>query len=138
MALRTRRDVWKLADWDPILFWYAKAIRRMQSRPIEDPTSWRYQAAIHDYDRDRDPLADDSDRLPSMDFWSQCQHSSWFFLPWHRMYLHFFEQIVADAVIQEGGPADWALPYWNYSDLSNPNARKMPPAFRAPTLPDGT
>ena len=140
--IRTRKDVWKLAEWDDTLLWYAKAIELMQSRPINDPTSWRYQAAIHDYVRSLDPHASDSDTLPSTSeqqrFWRQCQHNSWFFLPWHRMYLGFFEQIVAAAVRQLGGPEDWALPYWNYSDANNENARRLPLAFRATNLPDGT
>jgi tyrosinase len=53
------------------------------------------------------------------------------------MYLACFEQIVADAVRKLGGMADWSLPYWNYSAVSNPNARKVPPAFYSLTLPDG-
>ena len=140
--LRTRKDVWKFAEWDPILLFYAKAIAKMQSRPMNDPTSWRYQAAVHDYIRANDPNAKPGDPLPKSrdqkQFWRQCQHNSWFFLPWHRMYLTYFEQIVGAAVAELGGPKDWALPYWNYSDPSNPNARKLPPAFRASKLPDGT
>jgi len=54
------------------------------------------------------------------------------------MYLHHFEAIVAAAVESVGGPADWALPYWNYSDASDPNARRLPTAFRSPTKADGT
>lgn len=140
--VRTRRDVWKLAEWDPILLWYARAIAAMQARALDDPTSWRYQAAIHAYVRQRDPFAKPTDTLPSAAdqdrFWSQCQHNSWYFLPWHRMYLSCFERIVAATVAGLGGPADWALPYWNYSDASNSNARRLPPAFRAAQTPDGT
>src|SRR5687768_15197734 len=139
---RVRRDVWRLAEGDPILLWYAKAVGAMQARPINDPTSWRYQSAIHEYTVDGDPLRSPSDVLPSNGdrrrFWNQCQHNSWFFLPWHRMYLAAFEQIVAATIEQLGGPRDWALPYWNYSDASNGNARRFPPAFRAARLPDGT
>jgi tyrosinase len=140
--VRMRRDVWRLDEWDPILLWYARAIAEMQRRPINDPTSWRYQAAIHDYDRETDPDASPSDQMPSAAdqerFWSQCQHNSWFFLPWHRMYLGFFEQIVTAVVRELGGPEDWALPYWNYSDATSPNAARLPPAFRDAQLPDGT
>jgi tyrosinase len=71
-------------------------------------------------------------------FWNQCQHQSWYFLPWHRGYLAAFEQIVHAAIIDAGGPDDWALPYWNYSDPNEPNARTMPDAFDLPTLPDGS
>jgi tyrosinase len=146
MAVRTRHDAWKLSHWDPILLWYARAVREMQARPITDPTSWRYQAAIHDYVPGNvpggDPFATPGEPLPSQAdrtrFWRQCQHFSWFFLPWHRMYLFYFEQIVANTIVQLGGPDGWALPYWNYSDSTNPDSRKIPSAFRDATLPDGT
>ena len=45
------------------------------------------------------------------------------------MYLAYFEQIVAATVVQLGGPPDWALPYWDYSDTNNPDALNIPPAF---------
>jgi tyrosinase len=139
MAVRTRRDAWKLPTWDPILLWYARAVREMQTRPTADPRSWAYQAAIHDFipgeTAHTPPLPPQAERSR---FWRQCQHFCWFFLPWHRMYLLHFERIVADAVVQLGGPTDWALPYWNYSDPTNPNARRLPPAFRERTLPDGS
>ncbi|MFN9939265.1 MAG: tyrosinase family protein, partial [bacterium] len=34
-----------------------------------------------------------------------------------------------------GGPADWALPYWNY--FGPGDHYKIPPAFTSRTLPDG-
>ena len=37
-----------------------------------------------------------------------------------------------------GGPDDWALPYWNYSDSTQANARTLPGAFALATLPDGS
>jgi hypothetical protein len=46
MAGIRERDVWKLDKWDSALLWYAKAIAEMQTRPIQDPTNWRYQVAI--------------------------------------------------------------------------------------------
>ena len=62
-------------------------------------------------------------------FWKQCQHGSWYFLPWHRGYLLAFEANIRAAVIKLGGPADWALPYWNYF---KPNENKLPAAFASP------
>src|SRR4051794_33833585 len=136
----TRRNVWKLPAGDDTLLWYGRAINEMRKRPITDPTSWRFQAAIHDYARSADPLAVAGERLPSTAtqrrFWLQCQHGSWFFLPWHRMYLHFFERIVAAEVAKQHGPPDWALPYWNYSE--DEHSRLLPEAFRNPTLSDGS
>ena len=137
-----RRDVYKMDPWDDALVWYARAVDQMLKRPIDDPTSWRFQAAIHEYRRNRDPLARPDDQLPSQAvqgrFWSQCQHFSWYFLPWHRMYLSVFEQIVADTIEKLGGPAGWTLPYWNYSDAANPSARILPQAFRDRQMPDGS
>lgn len=139
---RIRRNVWALvADPnDKTLEWYGRAVGEMKKRPIADHRGWRFQAAIHDYVRQSDPLAMSTDVLPSAAdrerFWNQCQHFSWFFLPWHRMYLHHFEQIVAAEVLALGGPADWTLPYWNYS--TDVASRRLPPPFRDPTLPDGS
>jgi hypothetical protein len=113
----------------------------MSSRPATDPTSWRFQAGIHGYNKQTDPFVN-AGPVPKKavqdKFWKKCQHGSWFFLPWHRMYLGFFEQIVRAAVVKLGGPAGWALPYWNYSDASNPQAKALPPAFRELKLPDGS
>jgi tyrosinase len=114
----------------------------MRHRALNDFMSWRYQAAIHEYVRDDDPLADNADVLPSTAdqnrFWNQCQHNSWFFLPWHRMYLGYFEQIV-ESIIKSmpGGPSTWSLPYWNYSDSTNASAGRLPLAFTLPKMKDG-
>jgi Common central domain of tyrosinase/Polyphenol oxidase middle domain len=97
----------------------------MQARPVSDPTSWAYQAAIHG-----------TYRTPEQANWNGCQHQGWFFLPWHRMYLYYFEKIVRKAVLDAGGPADFAIPYWNYDRPSPGNT--IPRAFRTPTLPDGS
>jgi len=139
---RTRKDIWKLSSTDDTLKWYARAVAVMQKRPITDSTSWRYQAAIHGYDPQQDPFFNPAEKLPPQSeqdsYWLQCQHGSWFFFPWHRGYLHYFEDIVRAAIKDLGGPADtWALPYWNYSDSANPNARCLPPAFWDPKFPDG-
>jgi tyrosinase len=136
-SVRTRKDVYKLASTDATLDWYARAIGEMSKRPINDPTSWRYQGAIHGYVRSQDPYAKSTDILPSSadqtKYWNQCQHGSWYFLSWHRGYLIWFERICLAAIVKLGGPKDWALPYWNYSDPKNANARLIPPAFRQPT-----
>jgi hypothetical protein len=124
-----RREAWALQStttFDAITIAFAKAIQVMQARPASDPTSWTYQAAIHATFATPPPGAS----------WNDCQHQSWFFLPWHRMYLFFFERVVRKAVTDAGGPADFALPYWNYDTPFPGNT--LPPAFRTPTLPDGT
>ncbi|HZQ34699.1 MAG TPA: tyrosinase family protein, partial [Dehalococcoidia bacterium] len=127
------------------LLWYARGVVALQARALNDPTSWRYLAAMHGFDPDlwqAFGYVGDSDAPPSAADqardWQQCQHQSWYFLPWHRGYLAAFEAIVRAAVAAQGGPADWALPYWNYSDSADANALTFPPAFSAERLPDGT
>jgi tyrosinase len=144
MATLIRKDAWKLSaisTWEPTLLWYARAVGEMSSRPAADPTSWRFQGGVHGYNRKTDPFVN-AGSVPAKTvqdkFWNKCQHGTWFFLPWHRMYLGFFEQMVRAAVVKLGGPADWTLPYCNYSDTSNANARALPPSFREPKLPDGS
>lgn len=126
-----RRDVWTLRSqpptWDPVTLWYAKAVQIMLKRdPAKDPTSWGFQAAMHG----------SYAPVPSGATWNQCQHQTWYFLPWHRMYVYYFEQIVRAAIVEAGGPSDWALPYWNYGQPYPSNTLPLP--FRTPTLPDGT
>jgi tyrosinase len=98
---------------------------------------------VHGYNASSDPNHTPGSKLPPSairaKFWNQCQHQSWFFLPWHRGYLACFEAIIAAAVVKLGGPAAWALPYWNYSDTHDPTkARQFPSAFAGKTLNDGT
>lgn len=125
MAVAIRRSVWSLPPGDQTLDWYRKAVAELITRPPSDPSSWRYLAAVHGVPIDMS--------VPSSanGFWDQCQHQSWFFLPWHRGYVASFEAVVAKTIIELGGPDGWALPYWNYSEdlASNPNARLMPPDF---------
>jgi tyrosinase len=136
--VRVRKDVYKLPRGDKTLEWYGKAVAEMQKRKIKDPTSWRYQAAIHGYPPPEAPAVPAA-QLPSAadraKFWNQCQHGSWFFQPWHRGYLIYFERICRAAIVALGGPADWALPYWNYSrGGTSPDVKKIPPAFLKPTV----
>jgi tyrosinase len=130
MAIRIRKSVWSLPQGDPAFVWYRRAVEALIARPVTDPTSWRYMAAVHG--------APDGTPVPpaAAQFWDQCQHQSWFFLSWHRGYVAAFEAVVAKAIEGLGGPADWALPYWNYSEslATNPNARLMPPDFFERTI----
>lgn len=126
-----RRNIWSLSTaarpWHRNVLAYATAVRAMQAVPETNPRSWRYQAAIHG----RSGVAP-----PPGAPWNECQHATWYFLPWHRMYLFQFERIVRSFVTAAGGPAEWTLPYWDYSRGSPGNA--LPPAFRAQQLPDGS
>ncbi len=144
--VRIRRDVSKLPSSDRTLEFYEKAIAHMQTLGLDNPLSWRYQGAIHDYpqragridktllpNRPGDPNKLSKDTFPADadKFWAKCEHGAWFFLSWHRIYLHFFEKTIAKIVASIlGGPKDWALPYWNVT--STP---LLPEPFRKPADP---
>jgi tyrosinase len=140
----TRQNVWELGgDWaDPIL-WYARGVKAMKARPLSDPTSWRFFGAIHGFNQglwQQVGELNENDAPPSdgdmKTYWAQCQHGSWYFLPWHRGYLIALEATIRDAIAQAGGPATtWALPYWNYFKSGQD---PLPPAFASPDWPDGT
>lgn len=131
---RLRRNLSTLAEWDPVILDYARAVALMQDRPLLSPSSWRWQAAVHGFHDGLLEPGEDPDPALVEDFWNQCQHGSWYFLPWHRGYLSAFEAIVRDAVLETGGSEDWALPYW---DLGRPEWQRLRPEFCTPELPDG-
>jgi tyrosinase len=131
--------------WNETLLWYAKAVKAMRAKPVTDKTSWAFLGGCHGFDQAvwiSFGYLGQTSPLPAAGirnrFWDQCQHQSWYFLPWHRGYLASFEWIVRDQVIKLGGPKDWALPYWNYSDTSIANAKRIPSAFSTATMPDGS
>ena len=145
---RIRQDVWKLnSGWNETLLWYARAIQALQALPLTDRRSWRFLGAIHGFNetmwRDAGLIAPGEAVPPEMQaasrtYGDQCQHQSWYFLPWHRGYLCAFENIIGAQVVALGGPDDWALPYWNYFDVTNPQAKWLPDAFTFAALPDGS
>src|SRR5512134_1654972 len=135
---RVRRSVWQLGSPSSELEWYARATAEMRQRPYQDPTSWAFQGAVHGYNQNTRPWPSlVQPPRPNFPDWERCQHQTWFFLSWHRGYVAAFEAIVARIIEDLGGPSEWALPYWNYSDGS-PNARRMPRAFVGRQLPDGS
>ncbi|MGO1543613.1 MAG: tyrosinase family protein [Gulosibacter sp.] len=107
--------------------------------------SWWFLAAIHGTHPlvwHEFGLVDANEQRPpeavQQRVWNQCQHQSWYFLPWHRGYLVSFERIARAAVVAAGGPTNWAVPYWDYSDATRPDSRVLPSVFADPTLPDGS
>lgn len=144
MAIYTRANVYANGgDFsDPTLLWYARGVKAMNARKLADPLAWRFFAAIHGFERviwKALGYLKTADKLPSTAlqkrFWKQCQHGSWYFLPWHRGYLLALEACIRAEVIKLNGPKDWALPYWNYFGPGNQN--QLPPAFATPDWPDG-
>lgn len=147
--VRTRQNVWDLPrdanGWSEPLLWYARGVAALKAKPLADPASWRSFAAIHGLSEpvwehygylqpgEARPAAADIAR-----YWEQCQHGTWYFLPWHRGYLMGIEKAVRaaiDALPGDAKPADWALPYWNYF---KPGQNDLPPEFATPDWPDGT
>ncbi len=83
----------------PELKGYKKAVALMKALPADDPRSWKAQANIHnDY----------------------CPHSNWWFLPWHRAYLYYFEAVCQDVL----DDPKFTLPYWDWT-----RNQKLPAAF---------
>jgi len=112
VAPAVRRNAFTMAENDPILRGYRKAIVAMKALPTNNPCSWTYQAAIHG-----------TTLTPVQTAWNTCHTDPRFFWAWHRMYLYWFERIVR----KYSGMYDWALPFW---DWANPAERQLPPAFR--------
>jgi hypothetical protein len=80
---------------------YKKAIRAMLALPPEDPRNWYRLALVHTVD---------------------CPHGNWWFLPWHRGYLGWFEQTCREL----SGDATFAIPYWDWSEDTGPNGEFKP------------
>jgi hypothetical protein len=95
-----------------------KGIQVMMSRPVTDPTSYRFQANIHGTE-------DTPTNTQEMQSWNQCEHGSFYFFSWHRMYLYFFDRILRAAAQDP----NLVLPYWNWGD---PAQRTLPLPFRQP------
>src|ERR1700733_8657521 len=85
-----RRNISNLEPRDPILQNYKDAITQMKALPMTDGRNWTRQAQIHN---------------------DHCPHGNWFFLPWHREYLVYFERICRKL----SGNKKFALPYWNWA-----------------------
>ena len=113
----TRPNFGKLDPNGPEVAAFRKGVEAMKSRPATDPTSWLYQANMHGtYD------------TPALPAWNTCQHGTYFFLSWHRMYLYYFERILRKA----SGDPNFALPFWDYTD---PAQRAIPEPLRNPKGP---
>ena len=95
------------------------ALRRLYEERPHDPRNWYYQGVVHCWYC--------SGAIDSL--WGPEIHGGWFFLPWHRCYLYYHEQILA-ALIND--PA-FTLPYW---DWDTPGRNRFPPPYLEP--PDQT
>lgn len=144
----TRTNVYNLppapeGEWPDWYLWYAKGVQALQALPLTDKFSWRYYAAIHGFNAEKWEEVDQytlGEYLPGKDerdiYWDQCQHRSWYFLPWHRGYLYALEETLRDTISKlPNGPDDWSFCYWNYYEKGQ---NSIPAPFLAKLMPDGT
>ncbi len=71
---------------------YKKAITAMLALPPSDPRNWYRHALVHTLD---------------------CPHGNWWFMPWHRGYMGYFEQTCREL----SGDPTFAFPYWDWTAL---------------------
>lgn len=86
-----RKNANSLSSSDPIIQTYKDAVTAMRGLPSSDNRNWENQSNIH---------------------LNHCPHGNWFFLPWHRAYLFYFERICRELT----GDDSFALPYWNWTE----------------------
>src|SRR5215203_5446116 len=121
---------------------YAQAVNKMQTATAEgDPRSWVFQWYTHAVKSSTSKTAEIARIYPTaspqrslaLETWNTCQphggQDSNFFLPWHRMFVFFFESIIRNV----SGNATFTLPYWNYSTPDTTIHGVMPTQFRLPT-----
>lgn len=117
---------------------YRAAVAVLKWRPPHDPTSWIFQANIHGYPPGDFERIFPDEGIPGLPFdefqrrralavqtWFTCKHGPPAFLPWHRVYLFFFERLLGAAI----NTPDFALPYWDWFET-----RSLPIAFREPIV----
>src|SRR5262249_50914262 len=96
-AVRMRKDVSQLTATSPDIQAMKTAVGKMKAGLGDgDRRNWRAQAQVHG---------------TFTGGFTHCQHGNWFFLPWHRGYLYFFEEIIR----RLSGFDGFALPYWDWS-----------------------
>lgn len=93
-SLKVRKEVSTLSPGEISLLREALACMYTYDPHIFDERSFNYWARIHT---------------------DSCQHGWEQFLPWHRLYLYFFEQTLQDY------DACITLPYWSWSDYADVN-----------------
>jgi tyrosinase len=116
---------------------YAEAVKRMMALPPKNPLSWTFQWYTHAVPTNTTKAAaltqiygpnPSPDKTLATEMWNTCQgHFSAaeepYFLPWHRMYVCAFEEIIR-GVLKD---PKFTLPYWNYSV---PAGYPLPKEFR--------
>lgn len=123
---------------------FADAVAKMKLRAQDDPLSWLWQWYTHFVDGTT-TKADEINRIFGTsvtplsqlagEMWNTCQshagQNANHFLPWHRMFVFFLEQIVR----QVAERPDFTLPYWNYTSHDPAKRGVVPLQFRMPNDP---
>jgi len=116
---------------------YAEAVKLMMALPPSNPQSWTFQWYTHAVPTNTTKSAalnqifgpnPSPNKALATDMWDTCQGhfasaDEPYFLPWHRMYVCFFEEIIR-TVLKD---PKFTLPYWNYSV---PAGYAVPKEFR--------
>jgi tyrosinase len=100
-------------EWDSI----KRGIQVMMNLNEMDSRGYMYQANIHGWSNH---IGNES--MSDKYSWHKCQHGHYLFLPWHRMYLYYFERILRQAA----NDSELTIPYWDYLD-------GIPEPFRIPS-----
>lgn len=138
-GLLVRYDA-RSAQGQAMLQIYRDAVASMQGIIQEsDPSSWVFQWYIHGVKSSTTKAAEIARLYPNPSptrdlaeaVWNTCQahypgDDENFFLPWHRMYVYYFETIIR-AVSQE---PSFTLPYWNYSTTNMADRGVIPTEFQ--------
>jgi tyrosinase len=112
-TVHVRRNIYTLAPGDVAKL--RQGVDVMKKRAASNPMSWVYQAKMHALNSGTAAALQD-----------QCQHRQFFFFAWHRMFTYYFERILRKA----SGDPNFALPYWNYTDVAAQGV--LPEPFRVP------
>ncbi|HZH42957.1 MAG TPA: tyrosinase family protein [Lysobacter sp.] len=123
---------------------YAQAVQQMEAMGPDNPMSWMWQWYTHFVNGTTTKSAEltrifgEADSPPKSlanETWNTCQshagQNSNHFLPWHRMFVYYFERIVR----QVTGRADFTLPYWDYTSSDPAKRGVVPVEFRMPDDP---
>lgn len=118
---------------------YAAGVRAMMNLPTGDFRSWVFWWFTHQVPTTTSkaaainqayPNPGDPNRAVAQAMWDTCQaHNPGddldYFLPWHRCYVFYFEQVIAEL----SGNPQFTLPYWNYSTDDQTVRGVIPPEF---------
>jgi len=117
-APRLRKDVRDLSN-DEIKK-YREAVRRMKDKGSDVP-QWNGTSLTMPSTSGQDGQGF---AFQALIHTGNCPHHNWWFLPWHRVYLFYFEEILRELVDGFMPDVPLAIPYWNWTDQ-----RAVPPIF---------